>query len=227
MTRYEVKLVTAAADLARVRAELQLLPVALRPLHPSRVVQSIYLDTHDGLALQDNLAGIARRQKLRLRWYGDDVGAVHGQLEWKCRDNNLGDKEVLPLPVPITVTGATRRGFCRALHEAVTPRWQQRLRGREPAQWIRYHRDYLASADGSLRLTLDRDIAAFDLRFDFVLSDRRRTPLPRLLVIEIKAAAADREAIEAWLQHVGLPPGKCSKFVLASLPGEARIVSRL
>lgn len=227
MTRYEVKLVAAELDLARVEAELRLLPAALRPLHPGRLVQSVYLDTHDGRALHDNLAGISSRQKLRLRWYGAAADAVQGQLEYKRRDNGLGDKEVLPLALPVQVLGQGRVAFVRALQQQVGGTWCQRLSGTEPAQWVRYRREYSASADRRLRVTLDRELCAFDLRFAAVLQDRWPTPLPRLLVIEIKADAADREAVESWLQGLDLPSGRCSKFVLASLPGEAPLASRL
>jgi len=217
--RYEVKLVGAEMDMPRFETELRLLPSVLRPLHPTRIVQSVYLDTDDGLAMRDNLSGISNRQKLRFRWYGDDSDEVEGQLEWKCRVNSLGSKDVVNL-APMPVAGVTRRAFWRGLHERVPELWQRRLRGREPAQWIRYLRDYYGSGDGDLRITVDRELRAFDQRFDYVLSCRRKTPIPSLMIVEIKASSEHREAIEAWLQGVGLRPSKCSKFVLATQPGE-------
>lgn len=222
--RYEVKLVGAEADLPRVNAELRLLSSLLRPLHPTRVVQSVYLDTDDGLAMRDNLSGTSSRQKLRFRWYGEGREHVEGQLEWKCRNNSLGSKDVVRLE-PMQVGGATRRSFAQALHGGVPPVWQQRLRGRVPAQWIRYRRDYYGSADGDLRITVDRELCAFDQRFDYVLSCDRATPLPALLIVEVKASADHRETIESWLQTVGLRPSKCSKFVLATQPGEGPMPS--
>lgn len=224
--RYEVKLVGAGSDLQRLKAELRLLPSLLRPLHPTRVVQSIYLDTDDGLAMRDNLSGTSSRQKLRYRWYGSGFDSVEGQLEWKCRENSLGSKDVLRR-VPITLTSATRRSFWKALHESVPALWQRRLRGREPAQWVRYRRDYFGSADGDLRVTVDRELSAFDQRYEYALSCKHPTPLPSLLIVEIKASADHREAIESWLQGVGLRPSKCSKFVLATQPGEGPMASVL
>ena len=38
----------------------------VRELHAPRVVQSLYLDTPAGRALQENLAGLSERRKLRL-----------------------------------------------------------------------------------------------------------------------------------------------------------------
>ena len=132
---------------------------------------------------------------------------------------NGARQDVLKLD-PIQVLGATRRSFVRDLFDRVPAIWQQRLRGRVPAQWIRYRRDYYGSASGDLRITVDRDLRAFDQRFDYVLKDLRPTPLPALLIVEVKAAAEHRDAIEEWLQGVRLRPSKCSKFVLASQPGD-------
>lgn len=223
--RCEVKLVVAEADHARVMAQLRLLPAVLRPEHPARIVQCIWFDSHDGRALQDSLDGVSERQKLRFRWYGEDADVVHGQLEWKRRVNTFGDKEVFVLPDAVPVRGRTRREMWRALREASPSPWPGRLHGREPAQWVRYHRDYLVDANG-LRITVDRDLRAFDQRSAFRLSDQRATPLPGLLIVEIKAPMAAQPAIERWLQHVDLRPGKCSKFVLASRPNELPVAQR-
>jgi hypothetical protein len=217
--RCEVKLVVAATDRARVMAQLRLLPTLLKPLHPSRVVQSIYLDTHDELAVQENLAGLSARQKLRFRWYGEAAELVHGQLEWKLRENGFGDKELFALAAATAVEGSTRTAFWRALHAQAPPHWQQRLHGREAAQWIRYRRDYLAGTGDGLRVTVDSELRASDQRFGFTLSDKRSTPLPPLLIVELKAPRGMQPAIERWLQDVDLQPGKCSKFVLACRPG--------
>lgn len=223
--RCEVKLVVAAGDHARVMAQLRLLPAVLRPEYPARTVQCIWFDTHDGRALQDSLAGVSERQKLRFRWYGEGADDVRGQLEWKRRVNSFGDKQVFVLPDPVAVRGSTRRALWRALRAASPAPWPQRLHGLEPAQWVRYHREYLVDP-GGVRVTVDRDLRAFDQRFAFRLSDRRRTPLPEILIVEIKAPLANQATIERWLQRVDLRPGKCSKFVLASRPDELPVAQR-
>jgi hypothetical protein len=226
MSRHEVKLVCEERAYAQVLASLRHLPTVLHAQYPTRVVQSIYLDTHEGDALDDNLAGISARQKLRVRWYGDEVTAVRAHLENKRRSNSFGDKAECPLPEPLQVAGATRLGFVAAVRRQLPPAWRWSLDGREPMQWIRYRRDYLASADGRVRVTIDRELAAFDLRAAFVLTDAHPTPLPRILVLEIKAPTAEHREVEQLLQGIAMPAGKCSKFVLASAPEHGPLVSR-
>ena len=77
---------------------LRLDRAGIRTLYPERLVQSLYLDTTHGRALEENLSGLSRREKLRLRWYGPRSDTVAAVLERKCRENSLGWKEVAPVP---------------------------------------------------------------------------------------------------------------------------------
>jgi hypothetical protein len=209
-----------------VLAELRMASSGLRELYPPRLVQSVYLDTHDGRAVAENLAGISDRMKVRFRWYGEAVKAVRGQLECKRRSNMLGDKLVEKLAAAIDVAGVDRVAFVRALRAQCSPQWRERLGADlEPAQWIRYRRAYLATADRDLRVTVDRELRAFDLRDAWIISDRNPTPMPRVLIIECKAPVSLRGRIEALLQELPLVVDKCSKFIMASAPAHAPIVS--
>jgi hypothetical protein len=224
--RYEVKMLCAESAAPAVLAELRIATSGLRATYAPRVVQSIYLDTHGGRAVADNLAGVSDREKIRFRWYGEDACTVRGQLECKRRSNMLGNKLVASLAAPIEVRGVHRVAFMRALRAASPPEWRERLGAHlEPAQWIRYWRAYFATADGEVRVTVDRDLQAFDLRNAWVLRDDRPTPVPRVLIVECKAPIAQRGRIEALLQELPLQVDKCSKFILASAPAHAPIVS--
>lgn len=224
--RYEIKMLCAELSAPTVLAELGMATSGLRQLFPARLVQSVYLDTHDGRAVADNLAGISDREKIRFRWYGPATRGVHGQLECKRRSNLLGDKDVEKIPAPIDVGGVDRVTFVRSLRAHCSPRWRERISSNlEPAQWIRYRREYRQTADGVVRLTIDRDLQAFDLRDAWLLHDRYPTPLPRVMIIECKAPVSMRDRVELLLQELPLMVDKCSKFILASAPGHAPIVS--
>lgn len=227
MTRYEVKFVCEEPAHARVLAELHLLPQALRRQHGARVVQSIYYDTPGRAALEDNLAGVADRQKLRFRWYGEETRTVRGQLELKRRRGDVGDKLTCPIDVPVAVEGSPRTAFARAVWTASPPEWRERLHGHEPVLWTRYVREYFVTAGGAVRVTVDRGLLAFELRLDPVLSCRRALPLPRILIVEVKADAAHATELTELVQALPLLRSKCSKFAWASAPDEAPPVSRL
>ena len=203
----------------RVLMHLRLAPEGVRRLFPTRRVQSIYLDTPTGTALAENLAGISHREKIRVRWYGDGTRGVQATVERKVRENMLGWKDTCPLAGPIDAEGIDRRAFMRRVAELVGPDWREELRAcLEPVQWISYLRDYQRTADRKVRITIDREIRSADLRGLFLLSDRRRSPLPRVLVIEAKCAADDHDALQALVSRLPLVVDRCSKFVLASEP---------
>jgi len=223
--RHELKLVCEEAAQARLVAALRLDRAGLRTLFPTRVVQSVYLDTTFRRALEENLAGIGRREKLRFRWYGEAADLVHGTLERKRRESSLGWKESLALGAPVRVRSAGRREFVLALARlagsAVAGEpggavWRERLlHGFEPAQWIRYRREYLTSADGRLRVTLDRELRFHELWSRARLDDRWPSPTPRLLVLEVKCAPEDLDRAADLIGRLPVPVGRCSKFVLA------------
>lgn len=226
--RYEMKLVTQGMAYKRVLTELRLHKCALRTLHPARRVQSLYLDTHDGRAVQENLAGTSDREKVRFRWYGDETGHVRGTLERKIRCNMLGWKETYRYSETVQVEGASRLAFVRSLLKGVPPRFRAALEdGLEPAQWISYTRNYLTTADGIVRVTIDHDIRCSDQRDRAVLSMRYTTPTPNVTIVECKAPQDRYDALRNLLTTMPLVVDKCSKFVIASDPHSAPIVSML
>jgi hypothetical protein len=226
--RYEVKVVCHASAYPSVRAHLDLCEQVVRRLHPTRRVQSVYLDSHDERALEENLAGVARREKLRLRWYGPGARGVRGTLERKVRVNTLGWKELLHCPDPLDVEGADRTSFMAALRRGADPRWRELLASElGPAQWVAYTREYLTTADGRVRITLDTDLWLCDQRARARLSARFPTPVPRLLIVELKAAEDAYDAVQSLMRRFPAPQDKSSKFVLASSPDQTAIASVL
>jgi hypothetical protein len=224
--RHELKLVCDEAAYAEVRMALRLERAGVRTLHPPRRVQSLYLDTPFQRALEDNLAGLSEREKLRVRWYGAADLAVQAVLERKCRENSLGWKECVPLGGPMDVAGQPRRAFVRALERRVDARWRQHLAGHEPAQWVSYLREYFETADRRVRLTLDRELAFADQRPLPRLDPSRRTGAPRLLVLELKCAPGDLDRARDLIGRLPLMLGRCSKFVLAAVPGSGPLPSQ-
>ncbi len=226
--RHELKLVCQESAWSALRMALRLDRSGVRELHPERTVQSVYLDTTYRRALEENRAGISAREKVRFRWYGEEGNSVRGSLERKHRENSLGWKETLALPEPVRVHGAQRRAFVRELARLAGGSWRERLLlGLEPAQWISYRREYLTTADGRVRLTLDRQLRFADQTPLVHLTAARATRSPRLLVLEVKCAPEALDEARQIVARLPLPIGRCSKYVLACDPGLAVLTSFL
>ena len=226
LLRYEIKMVCQEHAYEHLLMILRLHPSCLRTVFPPRHVQSVYLDTHRGRAMEDNLAGISHREKIRFRWYGLQNTGVRGKLELKVREGTVGWKEIVPVEAAVDVEGARRNAFMKRLTENAPLEWRIRLsEGLDPVQWIAYLREYFVTANGRVRLTVDRKLKAWDQRGRFMLSSLFATPLPRVVIVEAKCDSEDYDEMRELMNRLPLYVDKCSKFVLASSPNHGPIVS--
>ena len=142
---------------------------------------------------------------------------MNATLERKVRENMLGWKNTFRIAEPMDIDKVDRYQFIRTLSERVAPEWRSHIdAGLEPVQWISYLRDYFTTSDERVRITVDRQLVARDLRHRRVLSRDNETSLPRLLVIEVKCGEKDYEHARAIVSRLPLFVDRCSKFVLAS-----------
>ena len=95
--RYELKMTIDNCGLAEVCMWLRLHPENFSQHYPQRRVNSIYFDSPDLFSVDQNLAGISERRKLRLRWYGNTGYVTQGNWEIKCKERNLGWKVTRPM----------------------------------------------------------------------------------------------------------------------------------
>jgi hypothetical protein len=215
--RCELKLVLPGherwAEIARRRLAAQ----GFQRQHPSRRVQSLYLDTPDRRALWDCVNGQLARAKLRLRWYGEGSRAVAAALERKSAEGDLGRKELAALDGPLDVEGHACGDFAAEILRRVPIGARPWLgAGRAPTQWIRYRREYLLLAGVGIRATLDAELCAFAQRRSRWIEARAPSRVPGLVVVELKCDASARAAAVECAERLGLgPPAKLSKYAWA------------
>ena len=93
--RYEIKFVLDNAKLSDAMQWLYNKTTATER-YDKRIVNSIYFDDVGFSSVRDNLAGIAQRNKSRLRWYGSQKNSLP-MFEVKTKNGRLGYKTSYPI----------------------------------------------------------------------------------------------------------------------------------
>ncbi|MFT4666301.1 MAG: hypothetical protein ACI8YQ_004762 [Polaribacter sp.] len=202
--RYEKKYRIEDASMLQVLENLSGSPAGFKSAFPDRWVNSIYYDDIELSAFHDNLAGLSKRLKHRIRWYGEDMlVAKKPKLEKKIKNNELGTKEFIALPDFRTDSGLNAS---RLLYDAYP-----KGHSLHPVVLIRYLRTYLESYDHKFRATIDREMQYYLYQGNllFPLSPT----LDPALILEVKFAQADREEAEYLLQKIPFRLTKNSKYV--------------
>lgn len=212
--RRETKFALDHGDMGKVRAVLEM---NCRPIvynRPVSEVYSIYFDDSRLSSCQENLDGIGRRTKLRLRWYDAPLPAGPLSFEMKRREGNMTRKERIPLKLATPLDQCTyrslRAGLMTALPEAA--RELLRLRG-EPVVLIQYRRRHYAARNAPIRLTLDEAVRCVGQVGRGRLATSYARSLEGAVVLEVKAPAGEEEAVRRLLHPLRLRVTKSSKYV--------------
>ena len=213
-SRREVKFVVPGTDLGKLRSILD--ANCRRLVHNDRIstVRSIYFDDVRLSACQANLAGVGKRQKLRLRWYDSLEPGAGFFFEIKWRDNRVTGKHRLQLRAATPLTGMSYRQIMDSLIEALPAQHvEQVLRSSEPVAIVEYKREHFASFDGTLRITLDYDLAFYDQTGKANVNTSFPHRLPNLIVVEGKTPVGRERELKQLLYPLSLRAGRCSKYV--------------
>jgi SPX domain protein involved in polyphosphate accumulation len=208
--RHERKCVLAAADYDLLTSWIDRQEMAFRRTYPQRVVQSLYFDSHSLDDFGDTLSGVGDRKKVRLRWYGGDCRVRQAVLEVKCKRNMLGVKLSYPMDLPAPLSSIN----LELLVKLIAQRLPEEVRAgveyaNQAVALVEYKREYFASWDQRVRITLDRDLRVYDQLDSGHINDARVSPLPELAVLELKYAAEIDHEVRASLEAL---PHRLSRF---------------
>ena len=166
--------------------------------------------------MDENLAGISERQKLRLRWYGDTGYVKEGNWEIKCKERNLGWKVTRPMRQCIPLLEMNWQEVLVVLRANTSDYVGIHLaQFRWPTLINSYQRLYYLSWDMSIRITVDYHQSFFDQRLSGAPNLTRRLPYPDQdnIVLEVKAPAASHDQLAAIVQHFPVLVTRNSKYV--------------
>ncbi len=212
--RHEIKFVLRETDRHDMLHWLKLHRAGFSKLYPPRQVNNVYFDSFGLDACHDNLSGISKRTKLRLRWYGDIDRFEASTLEIKRRRNLYGWKDSFKIPGAFDLNEATWRQVRQHVRDALPAPARVVLDANpQPVIVNAYQRSYHMSHDGKVRVTLDTNLRALDQRFKSRPNVDRFSPLERVLVVEFKFSPDDRDAARSYMATMPVRVSKSSKYV--------------
>ncbi|MCP5050112.1 MAG: VTC domain-containing protein, partial [bacterium] len=92
--RCERKFTVTESSHREVEGLIKFHPAMFSEIYRQRYVNNIYFDSPDMKHYEDNVSGTEKRQKVRIRWYGDLFGGVETPvLEIKRKTGVLGSKD--------------------------------------------------------------------------------------------------------------------------------------
>ena len=212
--RYEVKFVLNEREFTHALSWLN--AVGAKKRFIDRIVNSLYFDNIAQEAVQHNLAGIAHRHKVRLRWYGDHfTNNSNPKLEIKLRDGRLGSKLEYPLSIAIEsiktkkLSTISKEIFNKIrssnfTHDSINDYLV-------PMLLVKYRREYYETSNG-VRITIDKKIRFFDANQNSVFDSLK--PIHYFpYIVEIKFPKDYKSNVANLLRRSRLTPKRHSKYL--------------
>jgi SPX domain protein involved in polyphosphate accumulation len=161
--RHERKFQLSGISSSQVESVIRQHPALFSEIYYSRYINNIYCESSDMKGYFDNVNGLFKRAKVRIRWYGDLFGHIKKPiLELKIKKGSLGTKEFYPLESFTIEEGFNTRLISDIFERSNIPEaLRLKLRTVRPFLLNRYKRKYFQSADKNYRITIDTDLRYF------------------------------------------------------------------
>ncbi|MCS1410917.1 MAG: hypothetical protein M2R45_04112 [Verrucomicrobia subdivision 3 bacterium] len=190
-------------------------PAFFRKAFPPRYINNIYFDTFSLGNYCQNLAGVANRTKIRIRWYGDLFGLVKQPvLEYKIKRGMVGTKDShcladFQFEEGFNVANLNEVFAQSDLDEGV----RRELSFVTPSLVNRYHRKYFISADRDYRITIDTGLEFYRIaRYHNYFIARRL--LLGSTVMELKYSGAVADLNDGIMNFFPFRVTRMSKYVV-------------
>ena len=228
--RIETKYILDSATLKELKRDLE--PYLVDDDYARSSISNIYFDTDDYQVIQDSLARINGREKLRMRTYeAEPTDQSPVFLEIKKKEDEIGYKYRL-LSNPSSVLDFIERGVRdETIDDERMVEELALLQGRyfdlKPKMFIAYDRHSLkAKREPKLRLTIDSNLVYRDYDLDLT-AGRHGYPLldEDKVILEIKVSGQYPSWLTQALDKYQLVDQSFSKYGNAYLKARERLVS--
>ena len=176
---------------------------------PKRKVNSIYFDDNYYSSIIENLDGINKKTKLRLRWYGDKSRIIDPKFEFKNKIGFITKKK------QIKVEEFNSLDFPKVLNlkkiqNIINEKYFYKKKI-YPIISTHYEREYLISADNLIRATVDFNLESIHLKnFSQIKLNKN---FSNIIILEIKYPINLDSLLRKKLNNITLRLSKNSKYV--------------
>lgn len=178
-------------------------------------VCSLYFDTPADRALRQKIDGVNRREKFRIRYYGEDLSFI--RLEKKFKINGLCGKRSAKLTakqVEQILSGdiAFLLAGDALMQELYSKMKEQQL---APRTIVTYDREAFLFAPGNVRITLDRNVRSGLASLDFLNPGLPHAPVSDgMTVLEVKFDEFLPEIVKMAVQVPNTQASAYSKYAV-------------
>tara|TARA_B110001450_G_scaffold249260_1_gene266466 strand:+ start:65 stop:754 length:690 start_codon:yes stop_codon:yes gene_type:complete len=219
--RKEKKYTFSVNNIDEVRSGILNSSLALRQTYENRYVNSIYLDSINFDNYNENLAGLSKRSKARIRWYSREKcqgisSDTEFTLEVKLRSNVLGDKLSYPFKLPDNNQGLRANALINYVRKVIPIEFLPFVEHcNDFTLAVSYLREYYEDFSNKIRCTLDSEITFSKPLMN--VFDIRNSPKYKVEygVLELKyPSLVEKELDHFNLDNIKISPGRHSKYAV-------------
>lgn len=154
--------------------------------HPPRKVNNIYIDSLSKDSFIENIEGESKRNKYRLRWYGERFGALSSSFEVKMKKDKVNRKKTVKLSKIKLNSLMEVPSLMEEVYRQILPQDGElfvQVCNKYPTLLNGYEREYYITADDQIRLTVDRNMYYYNV------STGQESKEQSLMIVELKYAS--------------------------------------
>ena len=181
--RRELKFIVSEYSEDSIISLIKSNPIIFSEIYKERKINNIYFDTIDFKNFSDNVIGLSKRLKIRIRWYGETFTTINNPiLEFKIKNGLVGQKEYFQLKqFNINEHTNSNEIYNDLIKNKTSVFAKQKLLLTKPVLINNYVRRYFISSCKKFRITFDKN-----LNFYSFLGKKRRLIKTKQHILEIK-----------------------------------------
>lgn len=154
--RHEIKYLVSKLDESDFLRDITL--NGFLEIYSKRKINNIYFEDYSFNSYIDNYEGYSRREKIRIRWYGDTYSKSNKKIEFKIKKENVNYKKFFDLGEIIFIDPIEKNDFKEAIMQIQDLELQKKMYDKFPVVFNSYKRSYFLNENLDIRITIDNDL---------------------------------------------------------------------